>query len=400
MSRSALTSVWLFAMCPHLIAEDSVGDLPRTPRIESVIPVEVQPHEALPSTIWYDDFDDDSNQERYAERSGQTTNEERFGETGKALRMHYPKASRGIGNRKVFFGDSPTHLEKTVRRHEKFTDVFWRIYVKHPHDWKGGGPAKLSRATSLVPPGWRQSMIAHVWSSGEALTLDPATGIRNGRVATTRYNDFKNLRWLGNKPASRFKLHGRDGAGWWVCVEARAKLNSPGKQDGLNQLWIDGRLEAERNGLDWRGDYDGHGINAVFLEAYWNEGSPVDQSRWIDHFVVSTQPIGPVVCPRNPVFKKTPYIGPGSQRAWSVEVAGGEERDVVWRSNQPQNENRVTVGTAEGSFVGALEGKQQLGAGKVYIVRVRQQGDDGSWSTWSDWHQSFRTEIKSLAAGA
>ena len=128
---------------------------------------------------------------------------------------------------------------------------------------------------------------------------------------TSRYNDFANLRWLGNKPASQFRLHSTQESGRWVCVEARAKLNTPGRRDGLNQLWIDGRLEAERKNLDWRGNYTEHGINAVFLETYWNDGSPVTQSRWIDKFVISTNPIGPIVCPRNPVLTKTPYHGPG-----------------------------------------------------------------------------------------
>jgi hypothetical protein len=27
-----------------------------------------------------------------------------------------------------------------------------------------------------------------------------------------------------------------------------------------------------------------HGINAVFLEGYWNSGSPLEQTRWIDVF--------------------------------------------------------------------------------------------------------------------
>ena len=104
-------------------------------------------------------------------------------------------------------------------------------------------------------------MIAHVWSSGEALTLDPASGVREGQVVTTQYNDFGNVKWLGNKPASQFKLHRTEESSRWICVEARAKLNTPGDRDGVNQLWIDDRLEAERRDLDWRGSYDGHGMN-------------------------------------------------------------------------------------------------------------------------------------------
>ncbi len=297
-----------------------------------------------------------------------------------------------MGGRKVFFGDSPTHRPQVVRGEESFDDVYWRIYVKHPHDWTGGGPAKLSRATSLVPPGWRQAMIAHVWSSGEALTLDPASGVQADSVVTTRYNDFDNLRWLGNKPVSQFKLHGSDGAGWWVCVEARAKLNTPGRKDGINQLWIDGRLEAERRNLDWRGNFSERGINAVFLEAYWNSGSPVDQSRWIDNFVVSTRPIGPVVCPRHPVLIKTAYRGPGNQRSWQVELATdpmGQHR--VWQANPTNEIRQVKVSVETGTFIGSLEGENALASDAMYYIRVRQQSDSGQWSAWSPWHQPFRT---------
>mgnify|MGYP001814080834 CR=1 FL=1 len=202
------------------------GEVPKVPRIDSLGVANPQPIETDPAVIWYDDFDETALQDRYAEKSGEIVDSIRFGFDGGSLEMRYPKGNRGIGGRKVFFGDSPTHRPQVVRGEESFDDVYWRIYVKHPHDWTGGGPAKLSRATSLVPPGWRQAMIAHVWSSGEALTLDPASGVRADSVVTTRYNDFDNLRWLGNKPVSRFKLHGSDGAGWWVGVESMASTVS------------------------------------------------------------------------------------------------------------------------------------------------------------------------------
>jgi len=174
-------------------------------------------------------------------------------------------------------------------------------------------------------------------------------------------------------------------------VEARAKLNTPGQKDGLNQLWIDGRLEAERKNLDWRGDYTGHGINAVFLETYWNDGSPVTQSRWIDNFVISTRPIGPVDCPRNPVLIKTPYHGPGTLAAWQVEVAAEDQENIVWRSNLLAVSERVRVGAEDGRFVGPLASQSRLEADRVYCFRVRQSSDRGPMSPWSPWHQAVRT---------
>jgi hypothetical protein len=101
-------------------------------------------------------------------------------------------------------------------------------------------------------------MIAHVWGGrGASLTLDPVCGVRGDRVVTLKYNDFAHMKWLGNKPASAFPILATEESGYWVLVESRAKLNRSGKSDGINQLWID----------------------AVFLEAYWNDGSPDTQSR-------------------------------------------------------------------------------------------------------------------------
>lgn len=222
-------------------------------RIESVVPLEKQPHESDPATIWYDDFN--GTEKPYGEREGELDSAESFGGSGKSLLGFYAKGSQGAGNRKIFFGDSPDR-RNVVRRGEKFEEIYWRIYVKHQPNWTGGGEAKLSRTTSLTSDKWTQAMIAHVWSGeGASLTLDPASGVRGDRVVTTRYNDFANLHWLGSKPSSRFQFSSPEEGGWWVCVEARAKLNTPGKKDGINQLWIDGKLEAERKNLDWRGSY-------------------------------------------------------------------------------------------------------------------------------------------------
>ena len=361
--------------------------LPGTPRIDSLVSLRPSPLETDADVIWYDDFD--GSQKLYTESQGRVDTSHGFGGSGGSMLSFYKKGTRGIGNRKVFFGDSPTG--RVVNKGRQYDEIYWRVYVKHQHGWTGGGPAKLSRATSIVSPRWAQGMIAHVWSSGEALTLDPATGVRGDRVVTTKYNDFDNLRWLGNRPASSFKLHSTEESGRWVCVEARVKLNTPGKKDGLNQLWIDGRLEAERKGLDWRGSYNNHGINAVFLETYWNKGSPVTQSRWLDNFVISTKPIGPVVCSGNPVLIKTPYCGPGAQRGWQVEIAADERGEsVVWKSGLVKTVNKAQVGPEAGRFVGPFSARVQLDAGGVYFVRVRQQSTNGTWSAWSPWHQPFK----------
>ena len=369
----------------------AAADAPPAPdvlRVDSVVPSPRQPHEADPATIWYDDFNGPD--KAYTESSGGLDETVAFGGAGKSMPCLYEKGSQGKGNRKVFFGDSPTG--KVVRKGEKFDELYWRIYVRHQAGWTGS-PAKMSRATSIVSSKWNQAMIAHVWASGEFLTLDPASGVRGGDIVTTQYNDFPNLKWLGNKPASAFPIHSTAEAGWWVCVESRAKLNTPGQKDGLNQLWIDGRLEAERKNLDWRGTYAAHGLNAVFLEAYWNSGSPVTQTRWYDNFVISTKPIGPVVCPRNPVLIRTPHTGPGEAGPWEVQLAADADgRTVVWQSKPQTKTDRVKVDATTGTFSGPLAGRPALAAGTTYFCRIRLAPAAGASADWSRWHQAFVTE--------
>jgi len=389
---SVLASTFLFLLPPPRMALAQQASV-EVPHIESVVPLPRQPQEGDPATIWYDDFNGPA--KTYAQGSSPLDDRESFGGApGASLACVYEKGTQGKGGRMVFFGDCPAYRDKVVRKGEKFDEIYWRIYVKHQPGWTGGGEAKLSRATSLVTENWAQAMIAHVWSGpGDSLTLDPARGVIGDHVVTTHYNDFTHLHWLGNSPASTFKFSSASEAGWWVCVESYAKLNTPGQRDGVNLLWIDGHLEAERKNLNWRGSYTEHGINAVFLEGYWNQGSPVTQTRWLDNFVISTKPIGPVVCPPNPVLIKTPYRGAGNLVNWEVELAVDREGSaVIWKSNPINEDGNVRVDSTTGHFVGALEGKSALLPGATCYCHVRQSGTNAgviSESPWSPWQQRF-----------
>lgn len=338
------------------------------PRVESVVPAAKQPHEGDPAVLWYDSFDGpESVQQQYLEYEagkpgGKRTDREALGGAGQSMELFYAKGGQGVGGRKLVFGDSP--IGRPLRKGEHFTDIYWRHYVKHQKGWTGA-PAKMSRATGLTSGSWTQAFILHVWGgSGTTLTLDPARGVRDSRVVTTQYNDFPNLKWLGAAPSGTFPIHATEESGRWICVEARLKLNTPGKQDGIATLWVDGVLDAERTGMDFRNAYARHGINAVFLESYWNSGSPVDQYRWYDDFVVSTKPIGPVTAAAEPVLILT------STSPCEVEIAadakGGQ---VVWKS--PPVTGRLTVTAA-------------LPPGRLHFCRVRRVGGE-----WGPWHQPF-----------
>ncbi|MCE5271487.1 T9SS type A sorting domain-containing protein, partial [bacterium] len=352
---------------------------------------------AAASTIWYDDFSSDRTE--YTERQNDLDTRVGFGGQGGSLPCVYDKGSQGTGNRKLFFGDSP-YGTTVVKAGEKFEEVYWRVYVLHQYGWTGGAEAKLSRITSIVNGSWAQAMIDHVWgSSNETLTLDPVSCVEGDQVLSTGYNDWNAMHWLGNSPSAQMRISSTEESGWWVCVEVRCKLNTPGKSDGETQLWIDGHLETERHNMNFRGSYTVHALNALFLEAYWNEGSPVKQTRWLDNYVVSTAPIGPVTTSVNPTLIKRPYHGPGTQAGWEAELSQSLQGEAVWHGAVQGTADTLRVDAATGRFSGALEGRTALDPGTRYWVRVRQSGSDGAWSEWSRWHQPFVTEGQS-ATGA
>jgi len=254
---------------------------------------------ARPEWLWCDDFE----QNRLASyfevlaRNGSFVRAGGVGLRGSfGMRARYRAGQVDAGALHLALGKTPQAYFRSTARGSTYRDIWWRVWIRMEPGWTGGGGAKLSRAMVLSSPdSWAQAAIAHVWSGGRDnayLMLDPASGVgAGGTVVTTTYNDAKHLHWLGSA-RSTTPVFAAASAGAWRCIEAHAKLNDPGAANGVFELWVDGRPEARREGLNWVGSYSAYGWNAVFLENYWNGGSPRTQERYFDNFVVSTRPIG------------------------------------------------------------------------------------------------------------
>lgn len=251
-----------------------------------------------PGWIWCDDFEQDR-LARYSEYEGResfvrTAGVGYGGTTG--MRAVFARDQVGAGVLHVHFGKVPRADFRPVDAGTAvYRDVYWRVFVRYAPNWVGGGAAKMSRAQSMASPGWAQAMIAHVWAPTEPLdhlAIEPASGVGfGGRLLTREYNDFPNLAF-GARAWSDTPLFDRRHVGKWYCIEARARLNDPGRSNGVFELWIDDRHEARLSGLGWIGRFQDYGINAVYLENYWNDGAPQLESRDFDNFVISTQRIG------------------------------------------------------------------------------------------------------------
>ncbi len=260
-----------------------------------------------PEWIFCDDFEDNSplkRQGRYFEYdndSGDFVVVEGVGVNGsRGLRACFQPGEVSAGALHLAFGRVPDkYFDQGIRPGEDFRDIYYRVYLRNQAGWTGS-PAKLSRAIVFAGPNWSEAMIAHLWSSGNFLLIDPASGVdSNGNVVTTKYNDFDHLHWLGYQRGITPIFAPQD-ADAWFCIEAHVRLNDPGQSNGVQEFWVNGKLEARRTGLNFVGTYADYGINAIFLENYWNAGSPKLQERYFDSFVVSTRRVG-CLCPVEPV---------------------------------------------------------------------------------------------------
>jgi hypothetical protein len=260
----------------------------------------------VPGLIFCDDFE--SSQAlttRYFEHDANNSDfvlREGVGRQGsKGMRALWQTGEVGAGSLLKSIGRTPsTYIGRNASMPDStFKEIYWRLDLRHQEGWQGEGPAKLTRALVMANANWATGAMAHIWSGGPGnvfLGMDPASGIdASGRLVSTRYNDFPNLRWLGFKPGN-IPLFSDARVGEWFCIEAHMKLNTPGSSDGVLEFWINDSLQAGSYALNWHGNWNSdpknYGINYISLENYWNSGSPAQQERYFDNFVIATSRIG------------------------------------------------------------------------------------------------------------
>ncbi|HEX7090799.1 MAG TPA: Ig-like domain-containing protein [Longimicrobiales bacterium] len=352
--------------------------------------------------IWCDDFDQDrlSQYFEYDERGGAFVRAAGVGIDGSGgMRARFSAGQVNAGNLKLAFGKTPSSYMRPVDAGTaNYRDIYWRVYLRNAPDWSGGGGDKLARAIIFAREDWSEALIAHVWSGGSGnnyLVLDPASGTdEQGNVRTTGYNDFGNLRWLGAQTSST-PIFDAAHVGEWHCIESHVRVNDPGQSNGVFELWIDGQLEARATNLNWVGNYSAYGINALFLENYWNNGAPRQQERYFDNLVVSTQRIGcgggsggggsgpaPVATVTvSPSSGTIPVDGTLQLTATLKDESGNtlNGRAVEWSSS---NTGVATVtsgglvrGVGEGTATITARSEGKSGSATITVTRPSQGGD-------------------------
>ncbi len=236
------------------------------------------------SDKWYEQFGMRSRPERVDLISSDSTR--KFEPlAGKAMRI---KVDRGD-----HYGTSIMYRFKDQTGNEP-EEIYFRYYLRLADDWNPAGGGKLPGISGTYGrAGWggRPSDGRNGWSA---------------RGLFKRQND-------GKTPVGYYCYHadmrGRYGSNWtwdtekrghlqnnrWYCIEQYAKMNTPGKNDGILRAWVDGRPAFEKTDVRMR-DVDTLRIEAVWLNLYLG-GSWVaksDHHLYIDNVVIARDYIGPL----------------------------------------------------------------------------------------------------------
>jgi len=296
----AIATVVLAAACNHAPTSPTSPTTPAaSPGIAGVNPAASECAGSRAGWIWCDDFELDrlGAYFEYNGAQGSFTRAAGAGVGGSfGMRVRFAPGQVEAGSLHLAMGRVPSAYMRTVDAGTTiYRDVYWRMYVRTQPEWIGGGAYKLTRAMSLADANWAQAMAAHLWSDPPQpgmLTMDPARGTdAQGRLVTRMYNDFDRFSWLGALRGIT-PLFDAGYLGRWHCIEAHARLNDAAGANGVFEFWVNGSSEGRLTNLNWLGSYDAYGINAVFFENYWNNGSPAAQERYFDNIIISTQPIG------------------------------------------------------------------------------------------------------------
>ncbi len=229
-----------------------------------------------------------------------------------AMRMRYElglvsggRFSIALGKLPPFYRGEGENWKHIISPDTIFRELYWREYIRLEAGWQGI-PRKQSRARVLIQPApsdaapHRTAFQAHLWpdvnpSNAHAdgvLFFNNTRGIDEEGNITDIGNNTDTSVWLPRTHSSTviFKAHPEQGE--WICVEGHIKLNDPGTSNGVEEIWIDGRLEGQRADQNHVGTYTEYGLNQVVFDNYWNRGAPGENVLYRDNIVVSTERIG------------------------------------------------------------------------------------------------------------
>lgn len=272
--------------------------------------------------------------------SAATLLDEKFDTTGFATRGWFDSSNPAISTVQHIDGSSgslemrylkgavaPATLPTPMRHTFTATEsVYVRYYVKYSDSWQGSnkayhphefyllttaddkwiGPgnthftAYIEQNEGTLQMGMQDSMNIDATNIGVDLTnVTESRGVAgcNGNpdgVGSDCYNagTYRNGKWYKSKTLNFSDTPGPNYKGDWHKVEAWVKFNSvvngKGQADGVMQLWEDGTLVVDRKNVIMRTAAKATmKFNSILIGPWIGDGSPVDQTTWVDDLIVS-----------------------------------------------------------------------------------------------------------------
>ena len=172
-------------------------------------------------------------------------------------------------------------------------EIYFRYYLRFADDWDPAGGGKLPGISGTYGrAGWggRPSNGSNGWSARGLFKKQI-----DGRTATGYYCYHADMKgrygsnWIWDTEERGYLENNR-----WYCIEQYAKMNTPGRNDGILRGWVDGQVAFEKEDVRMR-DVDTLRIEAVWLNVYlggsWAAKS--DHHLYIDDVVIASEYIGP-----------------------------------------------------------------------------------------------------------
>lgn len=135
-------------------------------------------------------------------------------------------------------------------------------------------------------------------------------GIPDG-VATDCYQSgsYRNGKWYRSTEVNFTSTQDANYKGNWHKIEAFMKFNTvvngKGIADGIMQLWSNGKLVVDRQNVIMRTAANSTmKFNAILIGPWIGDGSPVDQTTWIDDLLVTDTKPTTTSPPTAPIIKQ------------------------------------------------------------------------------------------------
>ena len=297
-----------------------------------------QDFEDLTLSIWADHYDKTINTENQA-LPHVKFNDLRGGEGGVGRRVHLETTSSGdrilkvkveenehygrsisyyLGGR-IVRGDPEVHqTHKGDTIYDSFVpdndEMYFRYHIKLGSDWDFTNDGEIDIPQVVKIPGLSGTYNS---GSGGMWPQDPDSLGWSARMLAGRDSGYPRNQWSPlsyvyhlnqkNNTGDHFPYFGEEdeeeGVNWnaaprlqidqWYRIEQRIKMNDPGQENGLTEVWINGEKDPDLCVYDLAyTTHDTIGINRAWADIHYGGrySSPKNHHLFLDNFHVSTNP--------------------------------------------------------------------------------------------------------------